>query len=185
MPVMRIVRATGRSIPAWRAPVAIWLRSPTVMNLLGAELTPPAWCPCRRCPGALTIASRRLLYVATPRIAEHQRRGLHAALGVAFAALHAGTEGHVAVARTVDHGAGPGSPRGPALLSMTTPFTASPSLTTSVQKAYSSTSTPASSSTAVRAPCASLSSGIDDRQTHVQACRDGVRSPRPAPAAGR
>ena len=37
---------------------------------------------------------------------EHQRRGLHAALGIAFAALDAGTEGHVGVARTVDHGAG-------------------------------------------------------------------------------
>ena len=34
--------------------------------------------------------------------AEHQRRGLHAAFGVALAALHARAEGHVAVARAVD-----------------------------------------------------------------------------------
>ena len=38
--------------------------------------------------------------------AEHQRRGLHAAFGVALAALHARAEGHVAVARAVDDGAG-------------------------------------------------------------------------------
>ena len=34
--------------------------------------------------------------------AEHQRRRLHAAFGVALAALHARAEGHVAVARAVD-----------------------------------------------------------------------------------
>ena len=38
--------------------------------------------------------------------AEHQRRRLHAAFGVALAALHARAEGHVAVARAVDDGAG-------------------------------------------------------------------------------
>ena len=37
---------------------------------------------------------------------EHQRRGLHAALGIALAALDAGTEGHIGVARAVDHSAG-------------------------------------------------------------------------------
>ena len=75
---------------------------------------------------------------------EHQRRGLHAALGIAFAALDAGTEGHVGVARTVDHGAGEDR-LAPCLAFDDHPFTSLPSLMTSVQKTYISTSTPASS----------------------------------------
>lgn len=71
----------------------------------------------------------------------------------------------------------------PALLSMTTPFTSLPSLMTSVQKTYISTSTPASSINC----CARvlLSSGIDDRQAYVELAGSVSARGAPAPAAGR
>ena len=142
MPVMRIVRATGILYPASSA-LRIWLRRPTVMNF-----------PVRNCSagmvsmsktsGWLTSASRSFC-TSTPFMQNISVGGcmppsaspLRHSTPARQATSPSPVQSMTVLARIASR---------PALLSMTTPSTASPFLTTSAQNTYNSTSTPTSCS---------------------------------------